>query len=478
MFATTLLIARQLGGSALGTYALVYALLTILGLLSLCGFRAALTRWVAIHLADDDPGAVRAAIRLCMAISVGVSVIVSGVLLLLAPQLGGLFHSDHMVRGVQIVALALPGTAIRDTALAGIQGWRSQKAYTLIGAVGEPLARLAMAAAFIIAGFGIEGPLWALLIGTWAAAAAAWIALRRRLRGIAHVVTSTEVRRIFAFSMVSWVSTLASTGLIWADTLLLGHFEASGQVGLYAVATRLVNLAVFVMAPINAAFAPMFAHSFHRRERGEMNRAYRAATGWILQLSAPAFALLLLYPGALLSLFGGSYRSGATVTVLLALGQFVNAVTGPCGTVLSMAGKVWLNMLNNITALVVNIGLNLWLIPQYGVKGAAVAWMVSLTLVNLARLVEAYVVTKAWPFSAGTSATLATVAVAAGVSLGAHALLGDGLGSFLVSAALLAVVYVGLGRATGVLPGVSDARAFLQNRSAGPGPAPAVQGRT
>ncbi|MEK8106140.1 oligosaccharide flippase family protein [Micromonospora sp. M12] len=60
LFLVMLLLARALGVSELGRYAQVYAVLSLLGLLSLSGFRAGLTRFVAVHLADDEPAALRA----------------------------------------------------------------------------------------------------------------------------------------------------------------------------------------------------------------------------------------------------------------------------------------------------------------------------------------------------------------------------------------------------------------------------------
>jgi O-antigen/teichoic acid export membrane protein len=89
------------------------------------------------------------------------------------------------------------------------------------------------------------------------------------------------------------------------------------------------------------------------------------------------------------------------VTVILALGQLVNAATGPCGTVLNMSGRVGLNMADNIAALLLNVLLNLWLIPAYGIIGAAVAWAVSLAVVNVARVLQVRAVTGALPVTAG-----------------------------------------------------------------------------
>ena len=63
-FLITLLLARTLGRTDVGVYAEGFAFLVLLGLLSLSGFRAGLTRFVAVHLAEGDRGAVRGTVRL------------------------------------------------------------------------------------------------------------------------------------------------------------------------------------------------------------------------------------------------------------------------------------------------------------------------------------------------------------------------------------------------------------------------------
>ena len=55
----TLLIARELGRAQLGRYAQAYAVMAILGLLSLSGLRTGMLRFVAVHRAERDPGSVR-----------------------------------------------------------------------------------------------------------------------------------------------------------------------------------------------------------------------------------------------------------------------------------------------------------------------------------------------------------------------------------------------------------------------------------
>jgi O-antigen/teichoic acid export membrane protein len=400
VFVIMLLLARVLGITEVGRYAQCYAVLALLGLLSLSGFRAGLTRFVATGLADDDPAAVRGTVRLGLAISAASASAIAVVLAFAAPALAGLLNDPELVTGLRLVALALPALTVCEAALAATRGWRTQRPFTMIGQIYEPGARLALTALALVAGAGLTGTFWALVGAAWTAALLALGALARLLRRVPADRVVYRPRELFSFSTVSWFSSLASTGLIWVDTLMLGAF-GNPDIGLYNLATRLVTVAIFVLAPINAAFGPYLAHLHHQGRAEEVRRIYGAATGWVVRLSLPAFVALLVFPEALLRLFGGAFAAGAAVTVILALGQLVNAATGPCGTVLNMSGRVGLNMADNIAALLLNVLLNLWLIPAYGIIGAAVAWAVSLAVVNVARVVQVRAVTGALPVTTG-----------------------------------------------------------------------------
>ena len=444
-----LLLARVLDQGQVGRYAQAYATLTLLGLLALSGFRAGVTRFVAVHLADDDPAAVRGTVRLALAVSAGSAALLGAGLALAAPWLAERLHDPALATGLRLMALTLPASTVCEAALAATRGWRSQKAFTLIGQIYEPVCRLVLTAVLLLAGVGLTGAFWAIVVAGWTAAAFALLALRRRLAALDSPGRTYEARQLFSFSAVSWVSSLASTGLIWLDVLLLGFF-ANPDVGVYSVATRLVTVAVFVLAPLNASFGPYLAHLYHRGEMDEVRRSYAAVTGWIVRLSLPAFAALLAFPGELLRLFGGAFTAGAAVTVILAIGQLVNAATGPCGTVLNMSGHVALNMADNVATLVLNVLLNLVLIPAYGIAGAAVAWAVSLAVVNVARVVQVRRLIGALPVSRGMGTGLLAGAVALGAGLGAGALLPAGPVALVAGLVVIVAAYAGTVLALGL----------------------------
>jgi O-antigen/teichoic acid export membrane protein len=294
----------------------------------------------------------------------------------------------------------------------------------------------------LASGGGLRGALAALLVSNYVGAALAAVALRR-LMGRPTAPPRYDVRQLFAFSTVSWMASLASAGLIWADTILLGIYMTSADVGVYQVATRMVMLAAFVMTPVNAAFAPRIADLYQRHRTESLRHTYVAATSWILRLSLPAFAVCVVMPKELLSMFGGRFEVGATVTVVLALGKLVDSATGPCGLMLNMSGRPGLSLVDNVGVLIANIALNLWLIPRYGIIGSAYAWAVSLALVNIVRVLQVRAVLGMFPFGIGEAKAVFAALAAGAVGLAVHHWFDDiSVGTLVVGTVALGVTYL------------------------------------
>ncbi|MGL4745260.1 MAG: flippase [Dermatophilaceae bacterium] len=388
LFAVMALLATSLGAADVGRYSLLYAMLSLLSLLGLAGFRAGLTRFVATSLADDDPARVRGTVRLGIGVTVGASLVLAVGLALAAPQVAAFYRDPGLEPAVYIVAATVPATTLADAALSATQGWRSQVEYTVIGRFVDPLTVLGLTGLVVLLGLGLESALWALAAGAWLGAVLASVALARRMRRVPPAKPVVDARAVFSFSLVSWVSALAATGLIWSGTLVLGRMAGPAEVGVFTVAARLVSLAVFVMPPITNAFTPHMAHLAHTGQRDAAARAYGDATRWIVAAALPAFVVLIAFSEPLLRLFGKDFRSGAAVTVILALGQLVAAAAGPCGVVLNMSGRVWISMVDNVGVLILNVVLTVFLVPRFGITGGAMAWALSLVVGNVTKVLQ------------------------------------------------------------------------------------------
>jgi O-antigen/teichoic acid export membrane protein len=448
LLGVTLLLAHQLDRADVGRYAQAIALLAVLETLSLSGVFAALRRFVAVHVADRDQGALRGTVRLGLGLSTASSMVLGVGLYLAASWLADdVFHDAELLTPLHFAAVALPFSTYTEAALAATQGFRTMRPSALIGLLLEPFLRLTLTG-LLVPLIGLTGAMVAVLTGCAVAAGLAAVALRRLL-GPARERATYHPRELLSFSMVNWLSTLAATGLLWVDTLLLGVFLSSSDVGLYNVATRLVTMATFVMPAVNSAFAPRIADLHHRGRTESLRRVYAVAASWNVRLTVPIFAVLLAFPGELLSLFGRGFAAAAAVTVILAAGKFIVAATGPCGLMLDMSGRPAWSMANNIAGLVANVLLNLWWIPKYGIVGSAVAWASSLALINLGRIVEVWRLMGMLPFDIASLKGVAAGAGAVAVGLLVNRWLEFPL-DLIVGIPALGVTYLGLLLALGI----------------------------
>jgi O-antigen/teichoic acid export membrane protein len=98
-----------------------------------------------------------------------------------------------------------------------------------------------------------------------------------------------------------------------------------------------------------------------------------------------------------MTFFDESYNRGAQVLIALAFAQLINALTGPCGTVLLMSGHSGLSLLNTLLLFGTSILLDWLLIPTYGLAGATLAGVLTIIFVNLLRVVEVWLTLKIHP---------------------------------------------------------------------------------
>lgn len=106
-------------------------------------------------------------------------------------------------------------------------------------------------------------------------------------------------------------------------------------------------------------------------------------------------------------------------------------------------------MIDNVGVLVANVALNIWLIPRYGILGSAVAWAVSLAVVNLARLSQVWMTMRMLPFVAGTGKGVVAGLGAFAVGLAIRQAVPEPA-SLLVGAIGVPGVYIGLVTLLGV----------------------------
>jgi O-antigen/teichoic acid export membrane protein len=185
--------------------------------------------------------------------------------------------------------------------------------------------------------------------------------------------------------LVSGTGVLASN----ADTLMLGVLGSFKDVGIYSVAAQLALLTSLFLQVSNAAISPKLASLFNESKISEMRVMVQRVTKG-LGIVALLFALcFVLFGQWLLGFWGAEFQGAYLVLVVLSIGQFFNIATGCSGLLLVMCGFEKIEGYISISALFLNIILNVLLIKNYGALGAALATSITITLMNFTRVIFA-----------------------------------------------------------------------------------------
>ncbi|HYN97177.1 MAG TPA: polysaccharide biosynthesis C-terminal domain-containing protein [Pilimelia sp.] len=385
------------------------------------------------------------------------------------------------VDALRILLVFVPFAAASDVALAACQGFRQMRPLILV----ERLGRNALQTLAVLGTAGLGLSVTTALPVAWAApylpaaaVALVWLALlvRRAERAAAAagrpapVSVREQWRPYWRFTGPRALGSLAQMVVQRADIVLLGALRGLSDAAIYTAATRFLALGQLSGQALSTAVQHRLAEHLARDDRAAAGRLYQAATAWLVLLAWPLYLLFAVFAGPTLALFGDGYAAGAMVTVYLALTMLVATGCGAVDAVLNMAGKTTWTFGNALAGTVLNLGMNVLLIPRYGIMGATAAWSTSILLTNLLPLAQLRWRLGLHPFGRGTLVAAALALACFGAPpLVARGLVGDGPGVLAGTAAVGALGYAAAAwRLRGVLQ--LDALRSLRRRGGGGGP--------
>ena len=184
--------------------------------------------------------------------------------------------------------------------------------------------------------------------------------------------------------------------MAWTDKLMIGSLMSAESVAVYGVAFRFSMGVTITLMAINSITSPKFAEKFANEDIKGMGKIAMQSAKIIFWTTIPLATIFLLFPKFFMGLYGTEFLIGIEALRWLIIGRIVNAFSGSVGSLMQMSGqqKVYLNIL--IIGSVINVVLNYYLIPIYGIKGAAISSMISLSFWNLTMV---YMVKRKFGFS-------------------------------------------------------------------------------
>ncbi len=228
--------------------------------------------------------------------------------------------------------------------------------------------RLVLLLVFLPLGFGLRGAVIALAVGTVVSALLGWGVIRRRVGGLRATFDRTLVRRFSSFGVLSYAAVFTTYLNLRFDQFLVGFFLTLDQVGIYAVAVILAEVA---MKFANVVAKVLFANvsSLDAESATQLTgRTMRATMAFAL---ISVLGLALLGPWLIRLFFGEAFIGASTALRLLLPGTLLFNITQVLYSDLSGRGLPAVGIYASLASLAVTLVGNYWLTPRMGVNGAA-----------------------------------------------------------------------------------------------------------
>ena len=239
----------------------------------------------------------------------------------------------------------------------------------------------------------INEPIAAAMAHTAAVLALVLISLAYLRKTVFPVVKESiyRTRHFVKQSLPMLLSASLIVFLGWADSIILGIFKDSAEVGIYSVLIKVAAVVSFAMQATDSILAPKIAAAYATNQIALFKKMIRFTVVVNTVVASGLFLGIFLFKNFILGLFGEEFIPFAWALIILAAGQLVNAILGPVSAMFQMTGYqvYWQNIL--FIAFVVNVILNLSLVQSYGIYGVATATAVS---VVLSKLIGAYYIRK------------------------------------------------------------------------------------
>ena len=390
-FVTTLLMTHWLGAEGLGVYNYAISWIVLVVIFVKFGFEEFLIRETAARQATDDHETVHRLWNFARLFVIGGSMVAIAIFLIVISRVEfeNITLRNTLLIGLAMIPLLSLLGLYRGVFRANKRIINSQlpefviRPIVLMSSFASLLLLNVVGSASIAIMVNVLATLCALLFCFWTA---------KNNKQEPSVQPATETKHTTApHSIKSWLLGAMPFVLIAGihiinqrtDRLMLGSLLDMESVGLYSVAMQMALVVNFTLLGINQAVAPLVAERYEADRHHELQSILIRATTYATAGSLLIVLGLACLGGWVLPIFGPEFTASYYPLLILAAGQLINVAAGPVGELLTMSRKVHIVGIGVGISAVANIVLNLWLIPIYGIIGAAIATSVSMAVWNL-----------------------------------------------------------------------------------------------
>lgn len=383
-------LAHMLNAETFGLYTLGLAVFNVLSVVSVAGLDRAILRFIPAVNDGTGTDLVGTMAKHIAGISLIIGCLVGLGLLGLSPTLSAkIFGKPELTPVLVAFSFAIPLFSVSTVLLSTLQALQDNRWRSFVKYGCEPVVKFVLTVVFVWIGWNIFGALVAFGIALCFTVVLACIPLGRYMSSDCPSFQHRQFcEKVLRFAAPLLASLLIASLANRSDIFMIGYWLQPEQIGFYGAALQTASIIALILGCLDSVASPLISKAISGDNKSELEPLLQTVLRWSVTIALPVFLVFVLFPAEVLSMFGNRFHEASYCLVLLAMSQVINAASGSSNTALVLAGYSRVVMWNSVWLGVVQIGLNVLLVPIYGITGAAAGTAFALALVSMVRLLE------------------------------------------------------------------------------------------
>lgn len=391
-----IVIARTFGPEVYGLFSLAVMIFGWFVLFSSFGISEGLIRYISLYRGKKDYPRIRFLLRRVTFVYL-ISGLISAVSLFFLSDViaTNLFHNYDLIFYLKIFSFLIPVYLFSNILLSILQAFEKIQWYSFLINVVQNVVRFFALFILMIVGFNSDSIALSYFLGYLFMLFISFFVCKYKTKEIfgLNSLSKLEKKNTFkSFLSYSWPLLFIigiSEIFYWTDTFFIGIFKGATEVGYYNAVVPIALLLATIPELFLKLFFPIITKEYSRENVNLVQQLSKQVGKWIFIITLPLFLVLFLFPGLIINiLFGEEYLFGVGALRILSIGVLISNITWVNQNLLSMAGKSKTILSNILITSLVNVVLNILLIPNYGIAGAAFATTISKIILGVCYLVE------------------------------------------------------------------------------------------
>ena len=396
-----LLLGRFLGPAGTGLYFLGLGVMRFVNTGTMIGLNESLIKFIPDYLTKKEFQKVYSIIKFALSstflFSLSIAIVIYSSSHLISVYI---FNDGDLSPVIKIFSICLPLFTSLQILISSIRSFRNMVSLSIVESMILPGCVTFLTFLSLLLKKCVETAVVAYFASIVISIVSGFFLLKRELPEKNNEQNSTICKgAIIRYSLPLMGSGIIGFLLMWMDTFMLGILKNTQSVGIYSGAARIALFSSIVLFSVNAIFAPTISKLYSEGDIEGLGAAYKATVRLIIYSSLPLYVIIFVFSKNIMGLYGTEFIQGHIALLILCAGQVVNISVGSAGYILSMTGRPLIELCNNLVIILMNFFLNLYLIPLIGMTGAALATGISVSMVNIMRVIENYLFLQIHPFS-------------------------------------------------------------------------------